>query len=254
MRIANTWILLVAVGFFGGCSANEVAIIGGLPQIGVRGRTTPPKLIESTPPRYPEHAVTEGLEGSLKFIIIIGEDGSVLSVRSQTQRYSPLEEAGRLAIMTWEFSPARKGGIPMESWAYQTVTFTLSSERAVQEPVAMIEDSPRVTSTGLPVYPMVARKAGVEGTVFVEVTLDENAQILDVQATLAEPPGIFEEAAIDCVLSWKFAPPEDTVNWMGGKVTQAIEFILSSIRQPLLLGGFRLDPLMIQPESAGWDS
>ena len=65
---------------------------------------------------------------------------------------------------------------------------------------------PQVTSAGGLVYPDSAHLKKVEGYVRVEydVTVDgavENARVVE-----AVPPGIFDEAALAAVRSWKFHP------------------------------------------------
>jgi periplasmic protein TonB len=56
-----------------------------------------------------------------------------------------------------------------------------------------------------PVYPEIARRAGVEGTVWVKIWVDKegNPKKAVVQKSDAE---LFNQPAIDAAMKWKFTP------------------------------------------------
>ena len=55
-----------------------------------------------------------------------------------------------------------------------------------------------------PVYPEVAREAGIEGTVEMRVMIDEQGNVGDVRAISGEP--VLVQAATDAVRQWKYRP------------------------------------------------
>ena len=55
-----------------------------------------------------------------------------------------------------------------------------------------------------PVYPAAARSMRTTGIVKVEVTVDENGNVMDVQHTSG--PSLLQTAAVDAVKRWKFRP------------------------------------------------
>jgi protein TonB len=57
-----------------------------------------------------------------------------------------------------------------------------------------------------PVYPMNARRRGIEGWVKVAFTVDETGRVDDVAILEAKPPGFFEESVERCVRGWRFKP------------------------------------------------
>ena len=68
------------------------------------------------------------------------------------------------------------------------------------------EEAPELRKIVKPRYPEIARKAGVEGKVILLIIVDEQGNVLSATVVLAEPPGIFEQVAIDAVLQYKFKP------------------------------------------------
>jgi len=57
-----------------------------------------------------------------------------------------------------------------------------------------------------PEYPPRARRRNVEGRVVVSFVVTEEGTVRDPEVVSADPEGYFEEAAIDAVRSWRFAP------------------------------------------------
>ena len=57
-----------------------------------------------------------------------------------------------------------------------------------------------------PVYPISARRKGVEGWVRVEFEVDEQGQVGRIQVAESEPPGIFDRSVIRCISKWRYRP------------------------------------------------
>ncbi len=67
---------------------------------------------------------------------------------------------------------------------------------------------PLVSATGA-TYPSQARDAGVEGYVVVRYDVDEEGRVINTRVVEAEPPGVFDDAALAAVSRWRFEPPRD---------------------------------------------
>jgi len=65
-----------------------------------------------------------------------------------------------------------------------------------------------------PRYPYRAKRMGREGTVKIRFLVDKEGHVSDIKILEAKPPGFFEEAVLDAVSTWKYAPGE----LMGRKV------------------------------------
>ena len=68
-------------------------------------------------------------------------------------------------------------------------------------------DAPLTTLVRIPpVYPMRARRRGIQGWVKVAFIVDEQGHVLDVTILTAEPQGIFDQSVKRCVAGWRFKP------------------------------------------------
>jgi len=63
----------------------------------------------------------------------------------------------------------------------------------------------RFLGGGVPQYPPAARAAGIEGYVIVRYGVNMDGSTSDAVAIESEPPGIFDEAALETVHSWRYA-------------------------------------------------
>ena len=68
----------------------------------------------------------------------------------------------------------------------------------------MVEQKPTVIKQVNPVYPEIARKAGLTGKVFLKFLVDKNGQVSNV--TVLKGQEIFRQAAIDAILQYRFKP------------------------------------------------
>ena len=56
------------------------------------------------------------------------------------------------------------------------------------------------------IYPATAVAAGVEGRVVIRYDVTEEGRVANATVQQAEPPGVFEAAALAAVRSWRFKP------------------------------------------------
>lgn len=70
-----------------------------------------------------------------------------------------------------------------------------------------------------PVYPPQAQRAGVQGFVEVELTVDASGKVASVSVVDAKPARTFEAAATRAVKQWQFAPG-------GGRGKVRVDFTL----------------------------
>lgn len=68
-------------------------------------------------------------------------------------------------------------------------------------------DSPLTVLTRIPpVYPMMAKRRGIEGWVCVRFMVDEDGRVDKVTVVKSQPPGTFDQSVIRCVSGWRFKP------------------------------------------------
>lgn len=79
-------------------------------------------------------------------------------------------------------------------------------ERAGTGRMLMVDTKPKVLRRAKVVYPELARKRKITGHVLLRFHLDEKGEVSQLQVVKAEPPGVFEDAAIAAIKHWDFAP------------------------------------------------
>jgi len=57
-----------------------------------------------------------------------------------------------------------------------------------------------------PIYPADARAAGIQGDVILRYDVAADGTVRNAQIESADPPGVFDEAALAAVRSWKYNP------------------------------------------------
>jgi len=69
-----------------------------------------------------------------------------------------------------------------------------------------LDQPPRKVVQTTPVYPYKARQRNIEGFVKVKLLVRADGSVGDVSVLDAQPQGLFEEAALKAVPSWRFQP------------------------------------------------
>ena len=70
-----------------------------------------------------------------------------------------------------------------------------------------------------PVYPMSALSRGVEGWVLLEFTVDPRGQVVAPRILEANPPGVFERAALRALSRWRYEPHDTGAKTLKVKLT-----------------------------------
>ncbi len=91
----------------------------------------------------------------------------------------------------------------------------------------LVDVAPKPKSRGAFKYPTSAKKKGIKGYVVLSILIDEYGRVDEVQVLESSPAGVFDEAAIQGINSWRFEPAK----YEGKKVKvwakQKIRFDLS---------------------------
>lgn len=95
-----------------------------IPRIQLKGEVQAAKATKKVAPAYPNIALRERLEGTVRFHAIIGKDGSVQQVRV-VRGYCSLAEAALPAVKQWRYTPTMFNGEPVEVDTTIDVIFAL---------------------------------------------------------------------------------------------------------------------------------
>ena len=97
-------------------------------RIRVGGNVQAANLITKVVPKYPAKAKHDGIEGTVRFQAIIGQDGHILKLQV-VRGDSRLVDAARDAVMQWVYKPTLLNGEPVEVVTTIDVNFTLNASR-----------------------------------------------------------------------------------------------------------------------------
>ena len=133
-------------------------------------------------------------DGDLAFV----RSGDVDLVPPDPRRPAILPETDRAPkdVKVSNLSPVETPEVPSET--AEPGAEPLLRATAEEEPAALV-------SKVDPAYPEVARRAGVEGTVVLDATIDEKGEVTDVVVLRGLPLGV-SEAAVEAVLHWVYRP------------------------------------------------
>lgn len=93
------------------------------------------------------------------------------------------------------------------------------------EPAPGLLEAPSVLSRFEPAYPEAARRAGIEGTVELEVSIDASGKVTDVEVARGLPFGL-SEAAVDAVRRWTWKPAKTASGPVSSRKTVRVRFQL----------------------------
>jgi len=88
----------------------------------------------------------------------------------------------------------------------------------------MVEEKPNIITQAIPVYPEIARQAGMEGDVIVEMVIGIDGKVQSVQ--ILRGPPVFHDAARQAGMKMTFSPAKQNDRPVRVKVSQRISFRL----------------------------
>ncbi len=176
------------------------------------GDIKPPKLVKMVNPAYPQIARQARVEGTVIVEAKADEQGNVVEAR--VLRSIPiLDQAAIEAVKQWKYEPLLIDGKPRKVIFTVTVRFVLDEgtkknlmKKFAAGAVRAEGDikPPKLIKEAAPVYPEIARVAGVEGVVILGVKANEEGKIVDVIVLRSIP--LLDQAAIDAVRQWVYEP------------------------------------------------
>lgn len=89
-----------------------------------------------------------------------------------------------------------------------------------------VEEKPKLIKEVPPIYPEIARKAGLAGKVFVKFLVGKDGRVRDVQILKGQE--IFRQAAINAVMQFRFKPAMQNDKPVSVWMTQPLSFRLNN--------------------------
>ena len=225
-----------------------------------------PVIIHSVQPIFPENAQEAGLPVNvlLKFKVNVHgmvRDARVVKVgvrgpgpiREGRPRFNAFRQSAVDAISQYRFNPAIRKGKPVPVWMTHRFVFKLPSKRATppsgrsdvggDKVFEFLEADvkPEITNSDAvrPVYPVLAREAGLTGNVFLKFKINVDGAVSDVRVLRGNK--VFHEPAIEAVRQLKYRPAE-----IGGKpvpvwMTKRIAFALPDQQEEAVTDNGRIE-------------
>ncbi len=185
----------------------------------------PPKLIKTVAPVYPKRALNWGIEGIVIIEATTDINGLVTSTKV-LKSVPALDKAAANAVKKWVYEPFIFEGRPRPIVFTVTLKFSVSGKSDLTD-----TEPPKLIRQVDPVYPEEAKRAKIEGTVILGITIGVNGLITKVKVLQSVPT--LDQAAIDAVKEWQYSSA-----WIGGQpviysTTVSVKFSLnSSKKQP----------------------
>lgn len=157
---------------------------------------------------YPEEARRDGVEGMVAVQVVVSETGEVLAPTVLVSPSPLLSEAALDAVRRVRFTPGRHGGAPVKVRLTVPITFRLTEP---EPEVFEVVDTPPQLIGGLRalsrrvLYPEGARRAGIEGNVFVQFIVDTDGRVKDAFIFDTDHPAL-NDAALLAVRGSRFTP------------------------------------------------
>jgi len=212
-------ILAAIAAFWGNTGLNSQAALNRQPApMAVDGKIMAARLVKKVDPVYPEIALRARLEGTVRLSLIINEQGIVTSVRVISGGFPPLQPAAAEAARQWRYAPyLDENGSPVPVVTIAEVLFKLPSappdktgtgEQPEPLPVdgKVMED--RLVKRVDPVYPELALRAKIAGTVRLWVVINERGEVANVKVIAGGGP-LLQPAAVEAVRQWRYSPYVD---------------------------------------------
>jgi TonB family protein len=217
-----------------------------VPPLPRAGRDVPmPRLVKHVPPVYPLAAVRAGISGHVILDAVIDRKGRARKIRV-ARSIADLDGPARDAVEQWRFEPALVNGVAADVAATLVLRFGFrreatpsddldvggfhlergefdDAERLVRRAQAVLRDEaaafaradrrgqpmrpfspPIKTVDVMPQYPRLAQEIRASGQVMLELLLDETGTVVRARVTRSIPT--LDQAALDCVMQWKFTP------------------------------------------------
>ncbi len=93
-------------------------------------------------------------------------------------------------------------------------------------PAAGLVEGPVILKRVDPIYPDLARRAGIDGTVELEVSIDATGKVTDVEVVRGLPLGL-SQAAADAVHQWTYRPARTAAGPVATRKSVRIRFALA---------------------------
>jgi len=178
-----------------------------------------PEIIKRANPQYPNVAKKAGLEGTVGVKLWVDRRGKVRRVIIQQSNGEMLNQPAAEAARQFEFKPAMMKSKPVEvsvsipfhfrlndsTTSFSASEVSMPSDETPSPGFVLFAKGPQLIKRVDPIYPAIAHKAGLEGTVWLKIWVDKTGKPKKV-VIQKSASDIFDEAAIAAAKQFIFTP------------------------------------------------
>ncbi len=163
-----------------------------------------PRLIHKVDPKFPEEAKKSHIEGRVVIEATTNNDGDVVETKV-LEGHPLLSEAAVAALKQWKYEPYYVKGRKRPVHFTVVMNFQLDRDKKDVQPLAIsAAQKPKLIKHVDPEYPREAVKAGVQGKVVIEATIDTEGKV--VEATVIDGNPMLNPAALAAIRQWVYEP------------------------------------------------
>lgn len=213
--------------FFAGFSALMIFVVLAASQdaaqapIQVPPNSVPTFLVRKVAPVYPPLARQARIQGTVVLRIVIDKEGAVRDPQI-VSGHPMLSPAAIEAVKQWRYGRNISDDKPVEVETVVRVSFKMADGPEIDAPRRLQQDSARTegipqlvrVAAGImqgllahkvdPEYPAEAKEKHIEGTVLLNVDIDNEGNVGRVELVSGHP--MLAPAAMDAILEWKYRP------------------------------------------------
>jgi TonB family protein len=163
------------------------------------------KAVNLVKPEYPAAAKAAGASGAVNVEVILDEEGNVTTAKA-ISGHELLRKNSEEAALASKFSPTKLSGQPVKVKGIIVYNFVSGKGSATDNKefvTAKILNS-KALSLPKPEYPSAAKAVKAEGTVMVEVIVDEQGEVISAVAVSGHE--LLRKAAMTAASKAKFSP------------------------------------------------
>jgi TonB family protein len=169
---------------------------------------TAPQVVGRTDPQYSEEARIARLSGTIRFYLVVGEDGTVRDARAGNALGLGLDEKAMEAIRTWRFKPGTKDGVPVPVAVTVEMNFRIMSKPGDWSPTRATFDTPEGTARPVLMkaeYPSDSYPTTANGSVSISFDVNSDGATENLHIEKSSDPAS-ESEVIRIVRAWRFQP------------------------------------------------
>lgn len=158
---------------------------------------------------YPKEKIDQN-KASLEYKYYISENGDIEKIYMGVKNNDKINQLVLNAVKNWKFKPAIKDGKKVKSQYPMILSENVNIDVNENQFLIVVDEMPEpmgglYSIQSKIVYPEIAKRAGIEGKIYVQAFIDETGNVVSAKILKGIGAGC-DEAALNAVKETKFTP------------------------------------------------